>query len=431
MELDIDLHPKMSFKQDLYVRIAVVLALTISAGSILFVFALNTLNNRLEQTLLNTLVGHELDKILLSYEDGEPIQLPHSAALQTYLLSQAQRQEIPSFLADLPPRIHENIENEGRSYHVAITDVHDDRLYIAFDITEIKKHELEFTFVLATAGIIAPILVLVIAVRYINRVVKPVSAIAMEVSELNPDQRNVRLTGNYKGYEVSQIAGAINQYIERLDWFVEHEQFFTTSASHELKTPVTIIRTSVELAENIHSQSPQTIEYLQRIDRAAVKMEDIIEGLLFLARETKETFSQDFEPVSIYDVVCSTLEDSRYLDEHDNIELELDPANDFMVKADRAHLSIVIGNLIRNAIFHSPEGSIKVRFVDRVFSISDAGEGIPSEDLAHVFKRGFQGSVSGNHGLGLYISKKICDRYHWTIHLSSTRETGTCAEVCF
>ncbi len=431
MELGIDLHPKMNFKQDLYIRIAVILVLTVSVGSILFVFALNTLNNRLEQTLLNTLVEHELEKILHSYEDGEPIQLPHSAVLQVYLLSQAKRREIPPFLADLSPRIHENIENEGHSYHVAIADFHDDRLYIAFDNAEIKKHELEFTFVLATAGIITPILVLVIAVRYINRVVKPVSAIAQEVSELNPDQRNARLTGNYQGYEVSQIAGAINQYIERLDWLVEREQFFTTSASHELKTPVTIIRTSIELAESIHSQSPQTLEYLQRIDRAAVKMEDIIEGLLFLARETKETFSQDFEPVSIYNVVCSTLDDSRYLEEQDNIELELDPANDFLVKADVAHLSIVIGNLVRNAIYHTPGGTIKVRLVDRIFSISDAGEGIPSEDLAHVFERGFQGATSGNHGLGLYISKKICDRYHWTIRLSSSRETGTCAEVCF
>ncbi len=421
----------MNFKQDLYVRIAVVLALTISTGSVVFVFTLNELNNRLEQTLLNTLVGHELEEILLSYQDGEPIQLPHSAVLQVYLRSQVQKRPIPPYLIDLPPRIHENVENEGLSYHVAIADIGDDRLYIAFDITEIKKHEREFTFVLAVAGVAAPFLVLVIAVRYIYRVVKPVSAIAQEVSKLNPDQRNIRMTGNYKGYEVSQIAGAINQYVERLDGFVERERFFTTSASHELKTPVTVIRTSVELAEDIPSQPPQTVEYLQRIDRAANKIQDIIEGLLFLARETNETFDQDFEPVSVYSVVHSILDDSRYLNEHDNIDLEFDPADDLLVKANEVHLLIVIGNLVHNAFDHAMGSDVKVRFADRTLSISDAGGGISSDDMAHVFERGFQGSGSGNHGLGLYISKNICDRYHWTIRLSSSRAAGTCAEVRF
>ncbi len=431
MGLGIDLRPRMNFKPDLYIRIAVVLALTISAGSVIFVFTLNELNNRLEQTLLNTLVGHELEEVLLSYENGAPIQLPHSAVLQVYLLSQTQQREVPSFLIDLPPRIHENVEYENKTYHVAVADMVGDRLFIAFDISEIKKHEQDFTFVLTIAGIIAPFLVLIIAVRYINRVVKPVSAIAQEVSALNPDQRNIRVAGNYKGHEVKQIAGAINQYIERLDGFVEREQMFTTAASHELRTPIAVIQTSVELAEKINTPASQTVEYLQRIDRAASKMEDIIEGLLFLARETHETFDQDFAPVSVYSVVNATLDESSYLSEQDNIELAFDPANDLCVKANATHLSIVIGNLIHNALDHSPAGTIKISFIDNVFSIHNAGDGIASEDLAHVFKRGFLGADSGSHGLGLYICKKICEQYNWNIQLSSSPTTGTCAEIYF
>ncbi len=431
MGLGIDLRPKMNFKPDLYVRIAVVLALTISVGSVVFVFTLNELNNRLEQTLLNTLVGHELEEILLSYENGEPTQLPHSAVLQVYLLSQTQRREIPSFLIDLSPRIHENVEYQNRIYHVAVADIGDDRLFIAFDISEIKKHERDFTFVLAIAGIIAPLLVLVIAVRYINRVVKPVSAIAQEVSALNPDQRNVRMTGNYKGNEVKQIAGAINQYIERLDGFVEREQMFTAAASHELRTPIAVIQTSVELAEKFNSEASLTVEYLQRIDRAAGKMEDIIEGLLFLARETHEAFDHDFAPISVYSVVKVTLDESSYLSERDNIELAFDLANDLYVKANATHLSIVIGNLIHNALDRSPTGTIKISFIDNVFSVHNVGASIASEDLAHVFERGFHGVGSGNHGLGLYISKKICDHYNWNIKLSSSPIIGTCAEICF
>ncbi|MCP3689479.1 MAG: hypothetical protein GY784_13800 [Gammaproteobacteria bacterium] len=198
MGLGIDLRPKMNFKPDLYVRVAV---------------------------------------------------------LQVYLLSQAQRREIPSFLIDLSPRIHENVEYQNRIYHVAVADIGDDRLFIAFDISEIKKHKQELTFVLTIAGVVAPFLMLIIAVRYINRVVKPVSAIAQEVSALNPDQRNVRMTGNYKGNEVKQIAGAINQYIERLDGFVEREQMFTAAVSHELRTPIVVIQTPVELAEKFNSEA--------------------------------------------------------------------------------------------------------------------------------------------------------------------------------
>ncbi len=427
----IDLRPRMNFKPDLYARIVVVLVLTVSAGSMIFVFALNELNNRLEQTLLNALVGHELEEVIQSYENGEPTQLPHSAVLQVYLLSQTHQREIPSFLIDLPPRIHKKVEYESKTYHVAVADIADDRLFIACDISEIKKYEQGFTFVLIIAGIVGPFLVLTIAIRYIYRVVKPVSAIAQEVSALNPDQRSIRVAGNYKGREVKQIAGAINQYIERLEGFVEREQMFTTAASHELRTPITIIRTSVELAKKINSQASGTLEYLQRIDRAAGKTEDIIEGLLFLARETHETFDQDFAPVSVYSVVSATLDEFSYLSEQDNFELVFDPANDLCVNANATHLAIVIGNLIRNALDHSLAGAIKISFIDNVFSIHNAGDVITSEDLAHVFERGFQGADSGSHGLGLYICKNICDRYNWNIQLSSSPMAGTCAEIHF
>ncbi len=420
----------MRFRQNLYTRIAIVLALIISAGSMLFVLALHELNDRLEQILLDTLVGHELEEIAGSYKAEEPIELPHSSTLQVYLQSQVQQREIPAFLINLPPNIHRDVTHVGRYYHVAITDLGKDRLYIAFDISNIKEHERNFTIVLAIAGVVAPLIVLLIVVRYINRVLKPVSAIAQELSSLDPDSRNIRVTSSYKGYEVEQIANAINQYIERLDGFVEREQFFATSASHELRTPITVIRTSSELAQEFIGDRPQANEYLQKIDRAAAGMEEMIEGLLFLARETKETPENEFVPVSIFEVVSSTLEDDRHFNSHDNIKLDFDPEKDVSIRADPVHLSIVVGNLVRNALDHTQGGEIRVSFADNILSIHDSGEGIPTEELSHIFKRGYQGSSTGNSGLGLYISKKICDRYNWSIQLSSS-STGTCAEVGF
>lgn len=267
--------------------------------------------------------------------------------------------------------------------------------------------------------------------RYVSRIVRPISAIADQLARMNPNERDIRLPGDYKGYEVRQITEAINQYLERMNGFIERERFFTAAASHELRTPITVIRTSAELAGNVEPPHSSVNGYIKRINRAARGMEEIVEGLLFLAREPEDAFLRRLPSISVHEVVRSTIDRTEHFNKHEAACISFDYNGELNIRADQIHLSIVLGNLFRNALTHTPQSEIKVFLSDSALTISDAGYGIALDDLNHIFKRGYRGRDNGGHGLGLYISKTICDRYGWKLQLSSTPDVGTSAEIRF
>ena len=93
-------------------------------------------------------------------------------------------------------------------------------------------------------------------------------------------------------------------------------------------------------------------------------------------------------------------------------------------------ITIVIGNLLRNAIAHTDKGNIHVSLIDGNVSIEDTGRGISEEDLERVFERHYSTNSEGS-GMGLYIVKSICDRYGWKIDLRSRLGKGTTAALTF
>ncbi len=398
-------------------------------------FVVHRLNSNLEQTLLHTLVGHELEETVLSLQEDSHAQLPHSATLKVYLRSRSGEAPIPSFIESLPPGNHLDVENEGRRFYVTVADIGADRTFVAFDITHIEEHERRFAIVLIIAGIAAPALALLIGIRYVSRVLRPVSSIADQLSNLDPKEKEQRLRGDYQGYEVKQIADAFNQYLERQNGFIAREQLFTAAVSHELRSPVTVIKTSVELAADDEAIPEASAECLKRIERAAQDMQELIDGLLFLAREPQSRFDQILKPVSLNEVVTNTIDDYQRMNGHDTTRISFVGHDNLSLKAEKAHVAIVVGNLFRNAVSHTPYGQIDITLRGRDLVFADTGSGIAVDDLDHIFERGFKGGDKGRDdggpGLGLHITKNICDRYHWNLKITSIPGAGTTARVTF
>ncbi len=118
-----------------------------------------------------------------------------------------------------------------------------------------------------------------------QRVVRPVLRLADEVSALDPSDTKRRLRDEFSDQEIGPIAAAFDGYLERLDEFVARERAFTDEASHELRTPLAVVLSAVQLLDQEPTLSDRGRERVARIGRAARQMQDLVEALLFLARE--------------------------------------------------------------------------------------------------------------------------------------------------
>ena len=260
-----------------------------------------------------------------------------------------------------------------------------------------------------------------------SRLVGPVRELANRLSDIDPRTRQLRIANEFAGNELEPIARSVDSFLERLDGFVEREQSFTATASHELRTPLAVIQGAVELiSEQTHDQ-PATMKPMERIRRAVREMSEFTEALLTMSRE---------EPVEqVQGTLCDVttilprvVDDQRAVASGKRIELTVDTETPLRVQAPDSMVTMLIGNLVRNALQHGKGTTVVCHVEQGVLTVTNDGE-IAAADLPRVFDRRFT-TRSGGHGMGLYLVKRICERYGWTVQLASCGEL-TVATVRF
>jgi signal transduction histidine kinase len=189
-----------------------------------------------------------------------------------------------------------------------------------------------------------------------------------------------------------------------------------------------VIQGATEILAEQNRERPTALKAVARIRRATSEMSEFIQALLLLAREAQVS-TDPGEACDIGDIVPRVLDDQRDLLNGRPISLKCGCCTPLRVQAPESMVTIVISNLFRNAIAHTEHGAIACEIEDRTLSIRDSGPGIAAEHLGQVFDRNFT-TRPGGYGVGLYLSKRICDRYGWRIALRST-PAGTIASVTF
>jgi signal transduction histidine kinase len=224
------------------------------------------------------------------------------------------------------------------------------------------------------------------------------------------------------------IAAAFDRYLQRLDEFVIREQSFTQVASHELRTPLSIVLSGVQLLLEERGLTEHGRERLERIHRAALQMNGLIEALLFLAREDNRTTDA---ACSLDEVVRAAVDAQGEAAANAALELHCEIVAPQAVGTSAVMANAVVSNLIANAIQHAGHGRIDVRLESGRLSVQDTGKGIAPEELTRIFEFRYRGERSRGMGLGLYLVKLICDRLGWRIRASSSPGAGTRFEVLF
>jgi len=212
---------------------------------------------------------------------------------------------------------------------------------------------------------------------------------------------------------------------------------FLADVSHELRTPLTVLRGEAEVALRGMSK-PESVyrEALELIVKQAAEMGRLVEDLLFLARSEADEIRFELRPVGLATLVHDAVNDASLIARAKQIQLLFKPpAADVMIRADARRLRQVLLIVLDNATRYSPPHSVvqlAIRWQDAAaeLTVADQGEGIPAEELPHVFNRFYRGERAraqgiGGSGLGLAIARRIVEKHEGKLALSSTLGGGT------
>lgn len=237
------------------------------------------------------------------------------------------------------------------------------------------------------------------------------------------------------------------QSIAPVERNVEHMRRFMADAAHELRTPITVMRSRAEVALQRGRPPGEYVETLHAIEHETERLSGIVEDLLMLARADAGERPVERRRVFLDDLTLDAAESARSIADRKAVRLEVDDFEEAAVNGDAALLRQLVLILLDNAIkFTEPRGVVRVGVraagSTATLTVNDTGIGIPPEDLPHVFERFYRGDPSRMRGsatgrgsdgvgLGLSIAQWIAQEHGGSIRIESSPGEGTRVTVMF
>lgn len=238
-------------------------------------------------------------------------------------------------------------------------------------------------------------------------------------------------------HELKPVLQALNHLLQRLDEGLERERRFLADAAHELRTPLAVLKLQLQVAQ----QAPTLNEMRQGVDNALLgvnRSTHTVEQLLTLARieANKQTLQREsIDMVALAQEVVANLFPLA-LDKQQDIEL-LYTQETVLYTGNRLLLSILLRNLLSNAIYYSPmhaQISVKVEALNNgvLWAVYDSGQGVPAEDIPRLMQRFYrhqQSKDSAGTGLGLSIVQKVVELHQGKVNIYNQKTGGLAVEV--
>jgi signal transduction histidine kinase len=267
-----------------------------------------------------------------------------------------------------------------------------------------------------------------------GRVLRPIGRITSVAREIQATDLSRRIELPGPDDELKQLADTFDAMLARLDAAFAAQRQFTADASHELRNPLAIIRTNVDVALADPHADPDDLRHtITVVKRASDRMARLVDDLLALARRQEPTL--EFEPFDLGVAVTEASDDFVVPAAARNIVLDRAIAPGVVVTGDRDVLKRAVANLLDNAVRLAPAGS-RVRLAtgsegDRAWiAVADEGPGIAPEDQPHVFDRFWRADkarsrADGGTGLGLAIVRQIVESHGGQVRLQSKVGLGS------
>lgn len=271
-----------------------------------------------------------------------------------------------------------------------------------------------------------------------SRAIRPIEAISGTATKIAAGDLSQRINVADTESELGRLAAVLNSTFARLEAAFAQQTRFTADASHELRTPITVLLAQTQTALARERSAAEYREALNACQRAAQRMRSLSESLLVLARLDAGQHQMKQAPVDLSRIVRESIELIRLLADTQGIKIQYADTPVHCV-GDSDRIGEVVMNLLTNALqFNREKGTVCVSAgVEKnfaVLTVEDTGVGIPTEDLPHIFERFYRVDKSrarqqGHDGLGLAICKAIVETHGGQIEVSSQPGVGTVFRV--
>lgn len=258
--------------------------------------------------------------------------------------------------------------------------------------------------------------------------------LAGAISNIDANKLDSRISIDSSQNELKDLAFAINDMLNRINDSYQSQVRFVSDASHELRTPISVIQGYANLLDRWGKNDEKAMqESIDAIKSETDNMKELVEQLLFLARGDNETIQIHEEIFDSCEVVDEIIRETQMIDKSHNFEVDLDrPA---YISGDKQLIKQAIRILVDNSIKYTPNGKkIILRIIKKEghihIVVQDSGIGIEPEDLPHIFDRFYRSDESraretGGSGLGLSIAKWIIERHGAYFEILSRVDIGT------
>jgi heavy metal sensor kinase len=268
-----------------------------------------------------------------------------------------------------------------------------------------------------------------------QRALRPVDRMTEAARRISAEHLDERLETTGSGDELDRLAATLNDMLGRLDTAFRQIRQFSADASHELQTPLTILKGEIEVALRA-SRSPQEYQHilasaLEESDRIA----RLVEALLLLSRADAGVLRMDRQPVDLAELVREVGEDARVLAEAQGVTLESKSVAPLTIQGDREHLRRLLLNLVDNGIKYTPASGRVTLSLQRdggwaALRVADTGIGLAPEEQERVFQRFYRAPDAVSQGkegsgLGLCIASSIAAAHGGRIEVQSAAGCGS------
>ena len=293
--------------------------------------------------------------------------------------------------------------------------------------------------ILAWCGLPAVVLSLGGGWWMMRKALAPVAALTQAASRINEHNLAERLLRSGDGDELDRLTEVFNAMIGRLEQSFLRIREFTLHASHELKTPLTVMRGELETSLQEETLAPAQRERVESELDELQRLTIIVDGLTLLTKADAGLITLTLTPLAFDELVRDSFADAQLLAQASGLGVELTACETASVRGDAHRLRQLLLNLADNAVkYNQPGGSITMalrRAGDSAeFTIANTGPGIPAEALPRVFDRFFRGDPAHSKdidgcGLGLSIAQWIVSVHNGTIRIKSVPSKLTTVTV--
>ncbi len=322
-----------------------------------------------------------------------------------------------------------HFSSEGKTYNLVI-------------LQSLHPQEEMLEGVTSTFAWVIPIAILLASVGgyfLARKSLGPVVAMSSQAGRIGAANLHERLAVQNEKDELGHLARSFNGLLDRLGQSFERQQRFMADASHELRTPVAILRGEAEVALSQQARSPEEYrESLGVLQQEAERLTHIVEDLFTLSRADAGQYPLQFRDLYLDELIAECVHSARTLALAKNISLNFDDASESPMQADESLLRRMILNLLDNAIKYTPEGgrvAVACRRAGEEYAlgVTDTGTGIPAELQPRIFERFFRADKArsraetngGGAGLGLSISRWIAEAHHGRLELTCSDSNGS------